>query len=168
MKFSDKQWYTTLLSFSSYRYPTCLVVKDEDFIVASLDMYPNPMQQGAPMPRPHIMMNAAPMPQQNSAVGMSSMRPMVASSPMQASMLQQSGQSPMMVRPGGGSPYGVVNRAPLYDKNKRSVYSNDLRQSPMVQPGPPPQQMVYVNAPGPHPSMMPNAVPQMGGGAVRQ
>lgn len=134
-------------------------------------MYPNPMQQpqqGGPMPRPHTMMNAGPMPQPNTAVGMQSMRPMVASSPMQASMLQQPGQPPMMVRPGGGSPYGVVNRAPLYDKNKRSVYSNDLRQPPMVQPGPPPQQMAYANAPGPHPSMMPNAVPPMGGGSMRQ
>lgn len=126
----------------------------------SLTMYPNqmpqPPPQGSPMARPHTMMNAAPMPQPNAAMGMPGMRPMVASSPMQAGMLQQPGQPPMMARGVAGSPYGVVNRPPMFDKNKRSVYSNDLRQPPMVQPGQPPQ-MTYGAPMAPHPSMMPNA-----------
>lgn len=136
-------------------------------------MYPNSMQQQQQQQRPPTMMNTAPIPQPNTAVGVSSMRPMVAPSPMQASMIsQQSPQTSMMVRP-GGSPYGVMNRAAIYDKNKRSVYSNDLRQQPMLQPGqqqqPPPPQMAYGNMMGPNQTMMPNAVAQGAGvGPIRQ
>jgi SWI/SNF-related matrix-associated actin-dependent regulator of chromatin subfamily D len=132
-------------------------------------MYPNPMQQPQqppPMQRPPTMMNPSAMPQPNTAVGVPSMRPMVASSPMQVSMLQQPTQTSMMVRP-GGSPYGVVNRAALYDKNKRSTYSNDLRQQPMVQPGQQPPPMAYSNVMGPSQPMMSNAIPA-GGGPMRQ
>jgi hypothetical protein len=128
-------------------------------------MYPNPMQQSSPMQRPPTMMNPASIPQPNTAVGVPSMRPMVASSPMQASMLQQSPQSSMMVRP-VGSPYGVVNRAAMYDKNKRSTYSNDLRQQPMVQPGQQPP-MTYGNVMGPSQPMMSSAIPA-GAGPMRQ
>ncbi|CAF3358702.1 unnamed protein product [Rotaria socialis] len=120
-------------------------------------MHPNSMQQQSPMQRPPAMMNSSSVPQPNTAVGVSPMRQMVASSPMQAPMLQQSPQSAMMARP-IGSPYGVVNRAVLYDKNKRSTYSNDLRQQPMVQPGQQPQ-MTYGNVMGPSQQMMQNAMP---------
>ncbi len=125
-------------------------------------------QQPSPMQRPPTMMNPSPVvPQPNTAVGVPSMRPMVASSPMQASMLQQPPQSSMMARP-IGSPYGVVNRAVLYDKNKRSTYSNDLRQPPMVQPGQQPQ-MTYGNVMGPSQPMMSSAIPAgAGGGPMRQ
>jgi len=125
-------------------------------------MYPNPMQQQqqqpSPMQRPPTMMNAAPVPQSNTAAGVPTMRPMVAPSPMQAAMIQQqqSPQSSMMVRP-GGSPYGVMNRATLYDKNKRSTYSNDLRQHQIIQPGQQPQ-MAYGNAMGLNQTMMPDTV----------
>ena len=131
-------------------------------------MYSNPMQQpqqSSPMQRPPTMMNPSPMPQPNTSAGVSPMRPMVASSPMQASMLQQSSQPSMMVRP-VGSPYGVVNRAALYDKNKRSTYSNDLRQQPMVQPGQQPQ-MAYGNVMTTSQPMMSTAIPA-GGGPLRQ
>ena len=68
----------------------------------------------------------------------------------------------------GGSPYGVVNRAALYDKNKRSAHSNDLRQQPMVQPGQQPlPPMPYSNVMGPSQPMMSNAIPA-GGGPMRQ
>lgn len=125
-------------------------------------------QQGSPMQRPPTMMNSSPMPPHaNPAVGIPSMRPMVASSPMQVPMLQQSPQPSMMVRP-VGSPYGVVNRAPLYDKNKRPTYPNDPRQQGMIPPGQaPPPPIPYGNAIGPGQPMMPNAVPA-GGGAMRQ
>ncbi len=134
-------------------------------------MYSNPMQQqqqqSSPMQRPPAMMNAAPIPQPNTAVGVPTMRPMVAPSPMQASMIQQqqSSQSSMMVRP-GGSPYSVMNRATLYDKNKRSTYSNDLRQQQIIQPG---QQapMTYGNVMGPTQTMMPNTVAPGGAGPMR-
>ncbi|CAF4118198.1 unnamed protein product, partial [Rotaria magnacalcarata] len=53
-------------------------------------MYPNSMQQQSPMQRPPTMMNPSSVPQPNTAVGVSPMRQMVASSPMQAPMLQQS------------------------------------------------------------------------------
>jgi len=128
-------------------------------------MYPNPMQQPqqpSPMQRPPTMMNPSSVPQPNTAVGVSSIRPMVASSPMQSSMVQQPS---MMVRP-VGSPYGVVNRATLYDKNKRSTYSNDLRQQPMAQPGQPPS-MPYGNVMAPSQPMMSSAIPA-GGGQMRQ
>ena len=129
-------------------------------------MYSNPMQQAqqppSQMQRPPTMMNPSAMPQPNTAVGVPSMRPMVASSPMQVSMLQQSTQPSMMVRP-GGSPYGVVNRTALYDKNKRSTYSNDLRQQPMVQPGQQPPPMAYSNVMAPNQPMMSNAIPAAGG-----
>jgi len=131
-------------------------------------MYPNPMQQSqqaSPMQRPSLMMNPSSIPPSNTAVGVPSMRPMVASSPMQASMLQQSPQSSMMARP-VGSPYGVVNRAALYDKNKRSTYSNDLRQQPMGQPGQPPS-MPYGNVMAPSQPMMSSAIPA-GSGQMRQ
>ncbi len=55
------------------------------------------------MQRPPTMMDVAPLPQPNTGVGVPTMRPMVAPSPMQASMIQrqqQSSQSPMMIRPG--------------------------------------------------------------------
>jgi len=140
-------------------------------------MYPNPMQQQQQQPssmqRPPTMMNAAPISQPNTAVGVPTMRPMVAPSPMQASMIQQQQppQSSVMVRP-GGSPYGVMNRAALYDKNKRSTYSNDLRQQQIIQPGqqPPPPSMGYGNVMGPNQTMMSNAVAPGGGGAgpIRQ
>ncbi len=126
-------------------------------------------QQPSPMQRPPTMMNAAPVPQSNTAVGVPTMRPMVAPSPMQAAMIQQQQQSPqssMMVRP-GGSPYGVMNRATLYDKNKRSTYSNDLRQQQIIQPGQQPQ-MSYGNVMGPNQTMMPNAVAPGGVGPIRQ
>lgn len=124
-------------------------------------------QQPSSMQRAPTMMNPAPIPQPNTAVGSPSMRPMVVSSPMQASMLQQPSQPSMMVRP-VGSPYGVVNRAALYDKNKRSTYSNDLRQQPMVQPGQQPlPPMPYSNVMGPSQPMMSNAIPA-GGGPMRQ
>ena len=113
------------------------------------------------MQRPPGMMNAAPMPPSNTGVGVPTMRPMVAPSPMQASMIQQqqvpSPQASMMVRP-GGSPYGVMNRAALYDKNKRSTYSNDLRQQPT---------MAYGSVVGPNQSMVSNAVAQGGPGPIR-
>ena len=125
-----------------------------------------PQQPPPQMQRPPTMMNPSPMSQPNPGVGVPSMRPMVASSPMQVSMLQQPAQPSMMVRP-GGSPYGVVNRAALYDKNKRSVYSNDLRQQPMVQPGQQPPPMAYSNVMGPSQPMMSNAMPA-GGGPMRQ
>ena len=76
--------------------------------------------------------------------------------PMQGPMLQQ----PMMARP-VGSPYGVVNRAMLYDKNKRSAYSNDLRQQPIAPPGQSPQ-MPYGNAMAPNQSMMSHSLPSAG------
>ncbi|UJR31134.1 hypothetical protein I4U23_018641 [Adineta vaga] len=137
-------------------------------------MYANPLQQSqqpSVMQRPPTMMNPSAVSQQNLAGGVPSMRPMIASSPMQASMLPQSPQSQMMVRP-VGSPYGVVNRATLYDKNKRSPYPNDIRQQPMVIPGQPPP-MGYGNAMGPNQAMMPNAMPPNaaaggGGGPIRQ
>ncbi|CAF1143374.1 unnamed protein product [Adineta ricciae] len=133
-------------------------------------MYPNPMQQSQQSPlmqRPTMMINQSAVPQQNPAVGVPTMRPMVASSPMQASMLQQSPQPQMMVRP-VGSPYGVVNRTPMYDKNKRSVYSNDIRQQPMVPPGQQPG-MSYGNVMAPNQSMMHNTIPpNAGGGPIRQ
>jgi hypothetical protein len=131
-------------------------------------MYPNPMQQPSPMQRPPGMMNAAPMPQPNTAVGVPTMRSMVAPSPMQASLIQQQQpppQSSMMVRP-GGSPYGVMNRATLYDKNKRSTYSNDLRQQQIIQPGQQPP-MTYGNVMSSNQSMMSNAVAQGGTGPIR-
>jgi hypothetical protein len=130
-------------------------------------MYSNPMQQqpSSSMQRPSTMMNTAPVPQPNTAVGISSMRPMVASSPMQTSMIQQ--QSSMMPRP-VGSPYGVVNRAVLYDKNKRSTYSNDLRPQPIVQAGQQ-MQMAYGNVIGSNQAMMSNTVtPGGSGGPMRQ
>jgi hypothetical protein len=124
-------------------------------------MYPNPMQQSSPMQRPLTMMNPSSVPQPNTGVGVPSMRPIVASSPMQGSMLQQPSQPSMMVRP-VGSPYGVVNRAALYDKNKRSTYSNDLRQQPMVQSGQQPS-IPYVNVMGPSQPMMSSSIPASGG-----
>lgn len=120
------------------------------------------MQQSSPMQRPPTMMNPSPMPQPNTAGGVPTMRPIVSSSPMQASMLQQPTQPSMMMRP-VGSPYGGVNRAALYDKNKRSTYSNDLRQQPMIQPGQQPP-MAYGNVMVPSQPMMPNAMPAGGGG----
>jgi L-cysteine desulfidase len=89
---------------------------------------------------------------------------------MQASLIQQQQQqappqSSMMIRP-GGSPYGVMNRATLYDKNKRSTYSNDLRQQQMIQPGQQPS-MAYGNAMGPNQPMMSNAGAQGGTGPIR-
>ena len=114
-------------------------------------------QQSSPMQRPPTMMSSSSVPQPNTAVGIPSMRPMVSSSPMQVAMLQQPSQPSMMVRP-VGSPYGVVNRATLYDKNKRSTYSNDLRQQPMVRPGQPPP-MAYGNAMGPSQPIMSNTIP---------
>jgi hypothetical protein len=113
-------------------------------------------------------MNSAPVPQPNTTMGVPSMRPMVASSPMQVQILQQSPQSSMMVRP-VGSPYGVVNRPALYDKNKRSTYSNDLRQPPIVQQGQQPP-MTYGNFMGPSQPMMTNVVSSGGGGGgpIRQ
>ncbi|CAF1230578.1 unnamed protein product [Adineta steineri] len=135
-------------------------------------MYPNPMQQqqSSPMQRPLTMMNTTSIPQPNTSVGISSMRPMVAPSPMQGTMLQQ--QPPGMPRP-VGSPYGVMNRPTLYDKNKRSTYTNDLRQQPMIQPGQqqqPPPPMPYGNVMGPnqHQSMMPNTVVSANPGPIRQ
>ena len=124
-------------------------------------MYPNPMQQSSPMQRAPTMMNTAPVPQPNATVGVPSMRPMVAPTPMQTNMLQQPPQPSMMPRT-IGSPYGAVNRAVLYDKNKRSVYSNDLRQQSMVQPGQQ-SQMPYGNVVGPNQSMMSNAIATSGG-----
>jgi hypothetical protein len=132
-------------------------------------MYPNPMQQSqqaSPIQRPSLMMNPSSIPPSNTAVGVPSMRPMVASSPMQASMLQQSPQSSMMARP-VGSPYGVVNRAALYDKNKRSTYSNDLRQQTMVSPGQQPP-MAYGNTMVPSQPMMSNPIPASASGSMRQ
>lgn len=120
-------------------------------------MYPNPMQQQSPMQRPPAMMSASPVAPQNPGVGVSQMRPMVTGSPMQTQMLQQSPQPAMMARP-MGSPYGVVNRGAMYDKNKRSTYSNDLRQPPMVQPGQQPP-MPYGGVMGPSQPMMPSAMP---------
>ena len=107
-------------------------------------MYSNQMQQqpGA-MQRLPTMMTGAPMAQPNMSMGVPTMRPMVAPSPMQASMIPQASQPSMMVRP-VGSPYNVVNRAVLYDKNKRSTYSNDLRQQQMPQAGQP-MPMAYGN-----------------------
>ena len=132
-------------------------------------MYPNPMQQQAsPMQRPPGMMNPAPIPPPNTAGGVPTMRSMVAPSPMQASLIQQQQQSPqssMMIRP-GGSPYGVMNRPTLYDKNKRSTYSNDLRQQQMIQPGQQPS-TTYGNVVGSNSSMMSNAVVQGGTGPIR-
>jgi hypothetical protein len=69
-------------------------------------MYSHPMQQQqqpSPMQGPPTMMDVAPLPQPNTGVGVATMRPMVVSSPMQASIIQrqqQSSQSSMMVRPG--------------------------------------------------------------------
>lgn len=131
-------------------------------------MYPNPnqmQQQASPIQRPPGMMHTASMPPTNPTVGVPSMRPMVAPSPMQASMIQQqpSPQQSMMVR-AGGSPYGVMNRAALFDKNKRAVYPNDPRQQQMLQPGQQPSSMGYGNVMGPNQAMMPNAVPPNAGG----
>ena len=126
-------------------------------------MYTNPIQQGqsAPgMPRPQTMMNPGPMAQGNPAVGMPAVRPMVSSSPMPVSMLPPPNQGQMMPRPGIGSPYGVMNRPGMYDKNKRSVYSNDLRPQGMVPPGQPPQ-MSYGGPMVAHQPMISNQVPQM-------
>lgn len=114
-------------------------------------MYPNPNS----MQRPPTMMTSAPMSQPNMPMGVPTMRPMVAPSPMQASMIPQGAQTTMMVRP-VGSPYAVVNRAVLYDKNKRSTYSNDLRQQQMPQPG---QPMAYANVMNSNQTMMPGTVP---------
>lgn len=118
-------------------------------------MYPNQMQQ-----RPPGMMHTTSMPQPNQAMGVPTMRSMVAPNPMQTPMIQQqpSPQSSMMVR-AAGSPYGVMNRAPIFDKNKRSVYSNDLRQQP--------PQMGYGNVMGPSQPMMSNAVPSSSAGPIR-
>ena len=105
--------------------------------------------------RPPTMMNAGSVPQPNTAVGgVPSMRPMVP-------------PSSMMTRP-AASPYGVMNRAPFYDKNKRSTYSNDLRQQPqMIQPGQP-SQMAYGNVMAPNQNIMPSTVPPGGVGPIRQ
>ncbi len=127
-------------------------------------MYSNsmqPTQQASPMQRPPTMMNASPVPHPNTAVGVPSMRPMVVSSPMQVSMLQQPSQSSMMGR-SVGSPYGVVNRAAVYDKNKRSTYSSDLRQQPMIQPGQQPP-MAYGNVMSPGQPMISSAMPAASG-----
>jgi hypothetical protein len=125
-------------------------------------------QQASPMQRPLTMMNATSIPQPNTAVGVPTMRPMVVPSPMQASLIQQqSPQSSMLSRP-VGSPYGVINRATLYDKNKRSTYSNDLRQQQIIQPGQQPQ-IPYGNVMGPSQAMIPNVVASSGGGGpIRQ
>ena len=122
-------------------------------------MHSNPMQmqmqqQGSPMQRPPHM-----------SMGGPSIRPMVASSPMQVSMIQSSPQSSMMARP-VGSPYGMVNRPMLYDKNKRSTYSSDLRPPPMGQPGQP-LPMGYPPGMVANPSMMPNPHAP-GAGPMRQ
>jgi hypothetical protein len=129
-------------------------------------MYPNPIQQQ--QQRPPTMMTGAPIPQPNTTVGVPTMRPMVAPSPMQASIIQQqqSPQSSMMVRP-GGSPYGIMNRATIYDKNKRSTYSNDLRQQQIIQPGQQ-SQMAYGTVMGPSQTIMPNTVAPGGVGPIRQ
>lgn len=129
-------------------------------------MYGNPMQQQPQ--RPPTMMNAPPMPPQNPGVGVPQMRPMVAPSPMQVSMLQQqqSPQAQMMVRPGAGSPYAMINRAALYDKSKRPGYPTDPRQPPMMQPGQQPP-MGYGNVMPPNPAMMPNAVVASGPSPIR-
>ncbi|CAF1099266.1 unnamed protein product [Rotaria sordida] len=136
-------------------------------------MYSNPMQQQqqqlSPMQRPPTMMNAALIPQPNTTVGVPSMRPMVAPSPIQASMIQQqqSPQSSMMARP-IGSPYGINNRATLYDKSKRSSYSTDLRPQQIIQPGQQQSQMPYGNVIGPNQVVMPNTVAMGGTGPIRQ
>ena len=119
-------------------------------------MYSSPTQQPQQSPsmqRPPTMMNVTSLPQPNTAVGVPSMRPMVVSSPMQSSM---------MIRPAVGSPYGAVNRAAVFDKNKRPTYLNDPRQQTMVQVG---QQspMSYGNMGGPSQSMIP-----AGAGPMRQ
>ncbi|CAF2501185.1 unnamed protein product [Rotaria sp. Silwood2] len=135
-------------------------------------MYSNPMQQQqqpSPMQRPPTMMNAAPIPQPNTAIGVPPMRPMVAPSPLQASMIQQqqqSPQSPMMARP-VGSPYGINNRATLYDKSKRPGYPTDLRPQQMIQAGQQPP-IPYGNVVGPNQIMMPNTVATGGTGPIRQ
>jgi hypothetical protein len=135
-------------------------------------MYPNPMQQQqqqlSPMQRPPTMMNTTSIPLPNTAAGVPSMRPMVAPSPMQASMIpQQSPQSSMMTRP-VGNPYGVINRPTFYDKNKRSTYSNDLRQQQqIIQPGQQPQ-MTYGNVMTPNQTMMSNTIAPSGAGPIRQ
>ncbi|CAF4168292.1 unnamed protein product [Rotaria magnacalcarata] len=117
-------------------------------------MYSSPMQQqGSPMQRPPTMMN--PIPQPNTTVGVPSMRPMVASSPMQGSM---------MVRPAVGSSYATNNRTLVYDKNKRPP---DLRPQQMMQPGQQPP-MAYGNTMGSNQAMMPNAVAMGGTGPVKQ
>lgn len=124
-------------------------------------MYPNQMQQQvSPVQRPPGMMHTTSMPLTNPTVGVPSMRPMVAPSPMQASMIQQqpSPQSSMMVR-AGASPYGVMNRVTLFDKNKRAVYPTDPRQQQMIQPGQQAPSMGYGTVMGPNQAMMSNAVP---------
>ena len=105
------------------------------------------------------------LPHMNMSMGGPSIRPMVASSPMQVSMIQSSPQSSMMARP-VGSPYGMVNRAMVYDKNKRSTYSSDLRPPPMGQPGQP-LPMGYPPGMVVNPSMMPNPSAS-GAGPMRQ
>jgi hypothetical protein len=116
-------------------------------------MYPNPNL----MQRPPTMMTTAPMSQPNMTMGVPTMRPMVVPSPMPASMIPQGAPSTMMVRP-VGSPYAVVNRAVQYDKNKRSTYSNDLRQQQMPQSGQP-MPMAYANVMNSNQTMMPGTVP---------
>ncbi len=48
--------------------------------------------------------------------------------------------------------------ATLYDKNKRSTYSNDLRQHQIIQPGQQPQ-VTYGSVMDANQTMMPNTVP---------
>jgi hypothetical protein len=122
-------------------------------------MYSNSMQaqvQSTSMSRPTMMINAASPSSSNNPLGAPSMRPMVAQSPVQASM---------MVRP-AGSPYAISNRAVVYEKNKRSAYSNDLRQQQIAQPGQS-HAMVHPNVMSSHPAMMSGTVVS-NAGPIRQ
>ena len=120
-------------------------------------MQPQPSQQVSPMQRPPTIVNTSVMPQPNASVGVPSMRPMVAGSPMQASM---------MMRP-VGSPYGAVNRPIMYDKNKRPIYPTDPRPQGMMQPGQQPPMNYAPVGPGSNQMIMQNAMPP-GAGPMRQ
>lgn len=76
-------------------------------------------------------------------MNMPTMRPMVAPSPIPATMISQPSSSTMMPRPVSG-PYGVPPRALVFDKTKRPNYPTDLRQQTLA-PGGQSMSMTYSN-----------------------
>lgn len=93
-------------------------------------------------------------------MNMPSMRPMVAPSPIPATMISQPSSSTMMPRPLSSS-YGVPPRALVFDKTKRPNYPTDLRQQTLAQGGSS-MSMTY-----PNPNMMSGTIVSSAG-PIRQ